>query len=119
MSVIFYHDDRQKAEVTESKAALEQKLGKAVRTEIVPFTEFYLAEDYHQKYYLQSNQDLFMELRSYYQDFGDLINSTVAARLNGILAGYGDPELLAEEIDSYGLSERGKELIKADLILNP
>jgi len=117
MSVIFYHDDRQKAAALKSKTALEQELETTIKTEIVPFTKFYLAEDYHQKYYLQGNQELFRELSSNYQDFKDLINSTAAARLNGLLAGYADADLLAEEIDRYGLSERGKELIRADLIL--
>lgn len=58
-SVIFYHNDKQK-ELAES---YKEKLDAAgafldpIVTEIVPFEEFYKAEDYHQEYYdLNSNQ---------------------------------------------------------------
>ena len=52
-TAIFYHDEEQKRMAEESKAAL-QKSGRfsvPIVTEIVPATEFYPAEDYHQDYY--------------------------------------------------------------------
>lgn len=52
-SVIFYHNNKQKKEVFESKKKLEEEKmynGKIV-TEIVPFTSFYTAEENHQNYY--------------------------------------------------------------------
>jgi len=112
MSVIFYHDAGQRDIALKSKAAMEQKLGREIKTEIVAFNKFYLAEDYHQKYYLQAEPQLTMEIKVYYSEFSGFINSTAAARLNGLLGGYGDPQLLTEEIDSYGLSEQAKELFK-------
>jgi len=52
-SVIFYHDETQKAEAEKYKMELDSS--KAFKgpivTEIAPFTAFYSAEDYHQKYY--------------------------------------------------------------------
>jgi len=82
-------------------------------TEIVPYTEFYLAEDYHQKYRLQHEQDLMGEFRVIYPETADFVNSTAAARVNGYLAGYGTSQALEEEIDSLGLSQAGaKKLLE-------
>jgi len=52
-SAIFYQNDEQKRSVLASKVALESSgaYNKAVVTEIVPFTNFYPAEDYHKDYY--------------------------------------------------------------------
>lgn len=53
MSIVFYHDEVQKRLAMETKARQEVRAGSQVFTEIVPYTEFYLAEDYHQKYRLR------------------------------------------------------------------
>ncbi len=52
-SVIFYHNEEQKRLAEESKTALAKsgRFHKPIVTEIVPFTKFYKAEDYHQDYY--------------------------------------------------------------------
>lgn len=52
-TAIFYHDDDQKKAAEESKDALEHsgKLRGRVATQILPATEFYPAEEYHQDYY--------------------------------------------------------------------
>jgi len=52
-SAIFYHDEEQKRLAEKSKEALSQsgRFNKPVVTEIVKFTKFYEAEDYHQDYY--------------------------------------------------------------------
>ncbi len=115
MSLIFYHDAAQEKSALQSKAAVEQKLGREIKTELVAYSKFYLAEDYHQKYYLQAEPQLATEISSYYKVFSGFINSTAAARLNGLLGGYGDPQLLTEEIDSYGLSEQAKDFLQGYL----
>ena len=50
---IFYHDEEQRRIAEESKSALEKsgRFSKPIATEIVPLTEFYPAEEYHQDYY--------------------------------------------------------------------
>jgi methionine-S-sulfoxide reductase len=55
-TAIFYHDDEQRRLAVESKEALEQsgKFPHPVVTEIVPASEFYPAEDYHQAYYVKN-----------------------------------------------------------------
>jgi peptide-methionine (S)-S-oxide reductase len=50
-SVIFYHDEKQKLVAEKSKLAAQNDFSSPIVTEIVPFTKFYPAEDYHQGYY--------------------------------------------------------------------
>jgi len=50
-SVILYHDERQKAAAELSRAAAQKNFPHPIVTEIAPFTKFYPAEGYHQKYY--------------------------------------------------------------------
>lgn len=51
-SVIFYHDEEQKAEAEASKERLDasRRLGRPIATQIVPAATFFRAEDYHQRY---------------------------------------------------------------------
>ncbi len=112
MSIIITHDEDQQKVALESKAAVEEKLGTTVPTEIVSLDKFYLAEDYHQKYYLQSVKGLSAEIKAYYPVFSGFIDSTAAARLNGYIGGYGNAEQLAEEMESYGLSPDGEKLLE-------
>jgi peptide methionine sulfoxide reductase msrA/msrB len=73
-SAIFYHNEEQKRLAEKSKEALGKsgKFDKPVVTEILKFTKFYEAEDYHQDYYkthslkykfyrYQSGRDQFLE----------------------------------------------------------
>ena len=52
-SVVFYHNETQKAAVEKYKAALDKSgaWDKPVVTTVEPFVKFYAAEDYHQNYY--------------------------------------------------------------------
>lgn len=50
-SVIFYHDEKQRLIAEKSKLAAQNDFSSPIVTEIVPFTKFYPAEDYHQGYY--------------------------------------------------------------------
>jgi peptide-methionine (S)-S-oxide reductase len=103
--VIFYHSTDQEKLAEASKTVLEKELKGKIYTEIRPLEQFYAAEDYHQKYYLQMHAEFTRELRAYYPVFDDFVDSTAAARLNGYLAGYGDAESLYAELESFGLSE--------------
>ena len=52
-SVIFYHDDEQRAVAERVISDLESEgiWSDPIVTEVVPFDEFYVAEDYHQNYF--------------------------------------------------------------------
>ncbi len=64
MSAIFYHNEEQKKLALQTKEQIAAKLGREVFTSILPAAEFYLAEDYHQKYRLQQKRDLMKEFRA-------------------------------------------------------
>ncbi len=109
MSVVFYHDEEQKRLALETMEREATRLQKKILTDVVPFSEFYMAEAYHQKYRLQQASVLMRDLRAIYPDNEDFVSSTAAARINGYIAGYGTVERFQEELDSFGLSSRGKE----------
>jgi peptide-methionine (S)-S-oxide reductase len=58
-SVIFYYSEEQKVKAEESKNKLEAsgKYKRDVVTEIVPAKPFYMAEEYHQRYYERHSMD--------------------------------------------------------------
>ena len=102
MSAIWYHDEAQREVINAVKAAIEKRLQAKVETPVVPLDVFYLAEDYHQKYRLQGSP-LRTPFQAMYPEFSDFNNSTAAARLNGLLAGYGTQQLFDEERHEYGI----------------
>jgi peptide-methionine (S)-S-oxide reductase len=55
-SVIFYHNEEQKAKAEKYKDALNKSgaFEKPIVTTLEPFSTFYKAEDYHQNYFLQN-----------------------------------------------------------------
>lgn len=112
MNVIFYDNDEQKRLAEESKTRVAATLGKPVQTAILPATEFTLAEDYHQKYYLRQAAGLWREVGPRFPKLDDLVNSRAAARLNGYVAGLGSPAQLEEELAGLGLSpDTGQQLL--------
>jgi len=50
-SIILYHDEKQKLTAEKAKLAAQADFSSPIVTDIVPFTKFYPAEDYHQGYY--------------------------------------------------------------------
>ena len=111
--IIFYHDEEQRQAAEQRKARAQDQEDQAgqrqIWTEIAPLGTFYMAEDYHQKYYLRRERELETMFRAIYPDPADLADSTAAARINGYLGGNGSLEQLQAEIDSYGLSPAGRE----------
>jgi hypothetical protein len=108
-AVVFYHDDDQKRLAIAGRDRLAAKLGKTIHTEVLPYSGFYAAEDYHQKYYLRGHRQLLRQFQQHYPQAADLMNSTAAARVNGYLGGHGTSAALKADIERLGLSEAARE----------
>lgn len=115
MAAIFYHGPEQERLARESAARIERSLGAPLGTVLQPAETFYLAEQYHQKYYLQSARPLLSEFRRIYPEFTDLVNSTAATRVNGYLAGHGTPEMLEADLPGFHLSAESEQRLRAVL----
>jgi len=108
MSAIFTHDAEQERAARAVMGRVQTKSDGVIQTQIILAGEFYLAEDYHQKYALQGDALLFREFQAMYPDLRDLVDSTAATRVNAYLYGYGDVDQLRSELESLGLSAEGK-----------
>ena len=113
-SLILYHNEDQNRLAQETKNQQAAEFGADIHTEIIPMSDFYLAEDYHQKYRLQSVPALAQAFDEIYPDAKDLTNSTAAARANGLAGGYGTLSEVERELDRLRLPVEVRErLIKA------
>jgi len=110
-SAIFYHNDEQKKLALETMHREEATRGK-IATAIVPATEFYLAEDYHQKYAIRCSSELSAEFNAMYPKLNDFVNSTAAARVNGYLNGSGSRAQFEAEAPELGLSTKAVEILR-------
>jgi hypothetical protein len=110
-NAIFYSGEAQRAAVEESRAEVERRLGRPVRTVVAPLGRFYPAEDYHQKYYLREFPQLVAELSGGGgpEAFRE---SHAAARLNGYVSGHGGMEQFERERSRLGLSLAGEALVR-------
>ncbi|XP_034706161.1 peptide methionine sulfoxide reductase MsrA-like isoform X2 [Vitis riparia] len=83
-SAIFYVNEEQKKQAQESKIRRQMKLNRRIVTKIIALdSEFFVAENLHQKYYLQKSYRVCesLSLRSTEQ----FVESNIACKLNGIL----------------------------------
>jgi len=102
MSGIWFQNENQETLAKASRDALQSTLrDRKIRTVIEPVAKFYLAEDYHQKYFLQSKHDVFHVLKL--KTAEDMAHSTIAAKLNSYCGGYCSPANLDAEISNFQL----------------
>ena len=111
MHAVFFNTEQQRESALASLAVVEKKIGRKVRSQILPLRTFYLAEDYHQKYLLKRRTDLMRAMSAIYPGKKDFMDSTAVARLNGYVGGYGSPEQLAREIDGLGLGPGARKTL--------
>jgi peptide-methionine (S)-S-oxide reductase len=103
-AAVFHHDEDQRRLALATAMQQELERGDTIRTEVLPATRFYRAEDYHQKYRLRRNRRIAGELQAHYPEPDDFTDSTATARLNGYLAGHGSAEEIRADLDRLGLS---------------
>lgn len=111
-SIIFCHDEEQQRLALATKQELEPAYGKPIQTEIRPAGPFYLAEGYHQKYYLRRVNAVMADLEQRYPTVQQLIDSNVTARLNGYVGGYGTASGLEQDIPVFDLSPASQERMR-------
>lgn len=111
MSALFYADAAQLAAIERTRDQFVDEPDR-VQTEIAPLTQFWIAEDYHQKYRLRAERALLGELRATYPDEADFVASTSAARINGWLDGHGSEDQIERDLGRLGLSAAGQQLLR-------
>ena len=110
-NAVFYHNEKQRTAAKVSSKRIASLIGSKVKTDMKPFTEFYLAESYHQKHRLRGHYAVLREFEEIYPEIKELISSTAAARVNSYLGGYGTCEQLNKEISGFGLSAVGNKTL--------
>ncbi|GGG66928.1 peptide-methionine (S)-S-oxide reductase MsrA [Paenibacillus radicis (ex Gao et al. 2016)] len=113
MSLLFYNCEEQE-EVIRHVIQNRINLGyEQPETRITRYTEFYPAEERHQKYYLQRYPDAIEKLSALYPDKQELFRSTLAARLNGLAKGYTSMERIRSELEDWNIGpDERKELLE-------
>jgi len=118
-SILFVHDAAQRLEAEASRDAESERRGRKIRTPIRDAGAFHVAEDYHQKYRLRGNAALRKAFQALTPDDAALRDSTVAARVNGWLAGYGTAAEYRAVRDRLGLPAQALERLDALFVEEP
>lgn len=107
---VWFHDETQRRLAFGTGEAAALARGGKLATAIEPLGTFTRAEDYHQKYSLRHVRALEEELVTRFGSDRGMVDSTVAARANGLLRGCGDPKIV---LPTLALSARAEEALRA------
>jgi methionine-S-sulfoxide reductase len=108
-NAIYYLSERQRREAEASRKSVADTAYDEVFTAIEPASEFFVAEDYHQKYLLRKATGILHEFQAIYPEPVSFNASTAVARINGYLGCNGEPEELQRELERLGLSPQMQE----------
>jgi len=110
MTALFYTNEEEKKLAEMSKEKEKTKKKTKICTKILPLTTFTNAEDYHQKYYLRTfSNGKIVQLLGLSDK--EIINSTLAARLNSAVDGRGLLEAVEKEMEKSGVKEDVKKQV--------
>ena len=112
MAAVFPTTEAQRERALASRAQIANAV-----TQVIANARFYLAEDYHQKYYLRHDRILMAELADYAP--AAFVDSTAAARLNGYAGNHGTRAGLEEDLVALALSPAAIAHLRAKLGGNP
>jgi len=96
-NIVFFSDEEQR-EALETYLDENRLDAESIGTRVESLSEFYLAEDYHQKHSLRSRDDLLEPFEEAGYDEEELRESPAAAKLNGYASGKGLPEYLEKVV---------------------
>jgi peptide-methionine (S)-S-oxide reductase len=111
-SLVLADDESQLVEAGESALLLQGLIGRAPTTRIEPLDRFYLAEAYHQKYYLRGERMLWGEFAAMCGSDENIVNSPAAAVANGYLYGAGSCARLDKDLPELGLSDAAAAVLR-------
>lgn len=111
-SLVLYTETREYDIIMEKIDEINQAKHDDVYTEVIKLDRFYLAEKYHQKFYLQNTMDIMMEFEKRYPKFKNFVDSTNAAHVNGYIKGYKTLDNLLHD-KHVDLSEQGFNRLKS------
>lgn len=117
-SLILYQNKEQQKTALEIKEELEAKSGREIKTVIKELDQFYLAEDYHQKFRLQQ-QLSFREHYSNQMSMKEFINSPSVTKANGYLTGNGERDAIIKNIGKMGLTVELQERLLEKNSIDP
>ncbi|GGA10325.1 methionine-S-sulfoxide reductase [Paenibacillus marchantiophytorum] len=111
LSLALFRDENQLNIILDAmKRREEQGLGRP-ETAVNPFRTFDLAEERHQKYYLKRFPDAISKASTLYPTEESLLNSTLAARLNGLAKGFTNLERVIVDIRTWPISLEEQQAI--------
>jgi peptide-methionine (S)-S-oxide reductase len=111
LSIFLYREEEQEKVLEEIKQSMEASTNSLIQTEVAPFHTFTIAEDRHQKYYLKRFKKATETLKNYFHSEEAFVESTLTARLNAFVKGYGKLATLKEEIHTWKLDEKEKQIV--------
>jgi len=110
-SLVLTQGEEQAAVARESAERVSRLYGRTLATRIEPLGEFWIAEDYHQKYYLRNDGTLMREFHHFYPREADFVASTAAALVNAHV--YGSPCARVErDLPKLGLSDKAADHLR-------
>lgn len=111
-AAIMVHDEKQEELARKALAKSGKKRGRTLSTQILPYTGFTRAEDYHQKYYLRTNSAFMSQYEGRFPNEDAFTDSTAVARVNGYIGGNGTIEQLAREKEELGINSEAVEALQ-------
>jgi len=111
ISLLRFRNAQQAAVIASVKKEMEVELGESIETEIAAFTDFTIAEERHQKYYLKRYPRALEQLISLFPDPALLVDSTFAARLNGFVKGFITRDALRDDIAEWDIEAAYRKLL--------
>lgn len=111
-AVLWTHGEAQAKAAKASIAKLTEQNKRKPTTEVKAATTFWIAEDYHQKYYLRGRRGLVEALMGENVTQEAIRESTLAARVNGWLTGFSKKEEIAAQVKAFKLTEKQRKALQ-------